>query len=150
MGYVNTPAFRTESLARHGGDDRWPAVPSLVIRHANVDAPSNLPGAHLGDFSFVAALPELLRTLTSVGTTVYGITEQRKDKKQAQRDQASAEAAAAKAAADTVALQAAVLKKEEAKQAPGITIAGTKVNPLLLVGGGVAAIGLLVLLLRRK
>lgn len=145
MGYVNTPAFRTESLARHGGDNRWPAVPSLIIRHANVEAPSNLPGANLG---FVEAIPALLQSLTSIGTTIYGITEQRKEKKQAQRDQASADAAAAKAAADTAALQAAAIKQEAA--APGVSIAGTKISPLLLVGGGVAAIAVLALLLRRK
>ena len=151
MGYRNTPAFMSEGKAWSGGDTVWPPRPSLVIRHANRETVTNLPGADLG---FVESIGPLIQSLTAVGSTLFQLRQSQLDSKQARNKEAVANAAAAKAAADAkiAADQAAqAIKQAEVQQVTAATAAGGS-NKMVMyaVGAGVAALGVYLLLRKKK
>ncbi len=81
MGYVNTPAHMTASLAVHGGDRIWPGNQKLVVRRANIystspaNLPTGLPGTNLGEeMGWMEAIGPAISALT--GATLiegYGL-----------------------------------------------------------------------------
>ncbi len=149
MGYRNTPAFMTESTSRHGGDRVWPTTaPGLVIRRANIEAPSNLPGDDLG---WVESIGPLIQALTTVGSTAYTLRQQQMDSERARSKEADAKAAEAKAIKEAKAAADAAAAKMTAETPPGsVQIAGTTISPVMMAVGGAVMLGGLYLLLRRK
>jgi hypothetical protein len=149
MGYRNTPAHMTKSLARHGGDIVWPVDPGLIIRRGNVDRTSDLPGADLGWAESVGAAAQIASTLATLGKTAYELRQGQMDAKRSRTHEADAQAAAAqeaKLARDA----AAAATTKEVTDASHVRIAGANVSTSALVIGGAVALGAVYLFLRRK
>lgn len=146
MGYRNTPAHMTKSLARHGGDIAWPADPGLIIRRGNVDRTSDLPG---GDLGWVEAIGPMIQALSAVGQTAYSLRQGQMDAKRERTKAADAEAAAAHEA-DAARKAAAAATAQVAAQAGTVAIAGSRISTSALVLGGAVAAGALYLFMRRK
>lgn len=148
MGYVNTPAHMTASLAVHGGDTVWPGNQKLVVRRANIYAtraaglPTGIPGSNLG---WVESIGPAIQALTAAGAATYGVIEARKASKKADsnadKDRKVAAEAAAAARLQAEATQAQV-KQAETQQS-------TQSNMPLIIGAGIAGVGLLIFLMKR-
>lgn len=154
MGYVNTPAHMTASLAAHGGDRVWPGNQALIIRRANifpsepVNHPTALPGSNLGDLGWEELIGPLISSLTSAGTTVYSVIEAKKQAKDAKKQQQDAEAAAAKAteAAATQAAQAqSQIRSTQQQQADE----KAKYTPWMIGAAALGSVALLLFLYKR-
>lgn len=149
MGYVNTPAHMSASLAVHGGDRIWPGNQKLVIRRANIYStnPANLPTGIPGtDLGWMEAIGPAIQALTAAGTSVYSIAESRKTAKAADAREKEANAIAAQAAeaARVTAEQTATqVKQTVAAQA------GQKDYTPVYIGAGIAGVALLIMLLKR-
>lgn len=147
MGYVNTPAHMSASLARHGGDRIWAGKRKLVVRRANVyrTQPANLltalPGTHLG---YVESIGPILQAVIGAGTATYGIIQARKDKK-------SADSAAKKAQQiELQAVEAARLQAQaQVQQTQQIQAQGAPSNMPAILSAAAAGIGLLLYVLKR-
>lgn len=149
MGYVNTPAHMSASLAAHGGDTVWPGNQSLVIRRANVYAtrpaglPTGIPGTNLG---WVESIGPAIQALTAAGAATYGVIEARKASKKADANADKANKIAAEAA-QAARLQAEAtqvqIKQAEAQQA-------TQSSMPLIIGAGIAGVGLLMFIMKMK
>ncbi len=142
MGYVNTPAHMSASLAVHGGDRIWPGNQKLVIRRANIystnpaNLPTGIPGTNLG---WIEAIGPAIQALTAAGTSVYSIAESRKTAKAAD----ALAAQAAEAARVTAEQTAAQVKQTVAAQA------GQKDYTPVYIGAGIAGAALLIMFLKR-
>jgi len=152
MGYQNTPAHHTASAAWQAGDDVWPGNDRLIIRRANVYAPTDdleMPGADLG---WMESIGPAIQAITALGKTAYDIRRSQLDKQHARNAENDAILAAAEASkrAESAAAAAAAAT---AKQTQLINAsAGLPINQTtaLLGVAALAVVGLGAYFLLRK
>lgn len=150
MGYVNTPAHMSASLARHGGDRIWAGKRKLVVRRANVystrsaNLPTALPGTNLG---YVESIGPILQAVIGAGTATYGIIQARKDKKSA--DSAAQKAQQIEAQAVEAAKLQAQAQIQQAQQMQVQQQSAPSNNLPAILSIAAAGMGLLLYVLKR-